>query len=60
MGQGSVGAEDRMTQTYEEAGMEELLNKGRRSGHVSAAEVLAAIPEAEGSRERLSYMLWVV
>jgi RNA polymerase primary sigma factor len=43
-----------MTQTFEEAGMEELLNKGRRSGHVSAAEVLAAIPEAEGSRERLS------
>ena len=43
-----------MTQTFEEAGMEELLNKGRRSGHVSAAEVLAAIPEAEGSRDRLS------
>ena len=43
-----------MTQTFEEAGMEELLNKGRRSGHVSAADVLSAIPEAEGSRERLS------
>jgi RNA polymerase primary sigma factor len=43
-----------MTQTFEEAGMEELLNKGRRSGHVTAAEVLAAIPEAEGSRDRLS------
>ena len=43
-----------MTQTFEEAGMEELLNKGRRSGHVSAAEVLVAIPEAEGNRERLS------
>ena len=43
-----------MTQTFEEAGMEELLNKGRRSGHVSAGEVLAAIPEAEGNRERLS------
>jgi len=43
-----------MTQTFEEAGMEELLNKGRRSGHVSADEVLAAIPEAEGSRERLA------
>ena len=43
-----------MTQTFEEAGMEELLNKGRRSGHVSAADVLSAIPEAEGNRERLS------
>ncbi|MSQ36234.1 MAG: RNA polymerase sigma factor RpoD [Dehalococcoidia bacterium] len=43
-----------MTQTFEEAGMEALLAKGRRSGHVSAAEVLAAIPEAEGSRDRLS------
>src|SRR5262245_15931285 len=43
-----------MTPTFGEAGMEELLNKGRRSGHVSAGEVLAAIPEAEGNRERLS------
>ncbi len=43
-----------MTQTFEPAGMEELLAKGRRSGHVSAEDVLAAIPEAETSRERLS------
>ena len=43
-----------MTQTFEPAGMEELLTKGRRSGQVSAEDVLAAIPEAETSRERLS------
>ena len=43
-----------MTQTFEPAAMEELLAKGRRSGHVSAEDVLAAIPEAETSRERLS------
>ena len=43
-----------MTQTFEPAGMEELLAKGRRSGQVSAEDVLAAIPEAETSRERLS------
>ena len=34
--------------------MEELLTKGRRSGQVSAEDVLAAIPEAETSGERLS------
>jgi RNA polymerase primary sigma factor len=43
-----------MTQTFEPAGMEELLTKGRRSGQVTAEDVLAAIPEAETSRERLS------
>ncbi len=43
-----------MTQTLEPAGMEELLTKGRRSGQVSAEDVLAAIPEAETSSERLS------
>ena len=43
-----------MTQTFEAAGMEELLTKGRRSGQVSAEDVLAAIPEAESSTERLS------
>ena len=39
-----------MTQTFEPAGMEELLTKGRRSGQVSAEDVLSAIPEAETSR----------
>ena len=43
-----------MTQTFEPAGMEELLTKGRRSGQVTAEDVLSAIPEAETSRERLS------
>ena len=43
-----------MTQTFEPAGMEELLTKGRRSGQVTAEDVLAAIPEAETSRDRLS------
>ena len=47
-----------MTQTFEPAGMEELLTKGRRSGQVSAEDVLAAIPEAETSRERLSAPRW--
>ena len=46
-----------MTQTFEEAGMAELLNKGRRSGHVTAEDVLAAIPEAEQNRERLSSII---
>ncbi|MEE8422365.1 MAG: sigma-70 factor domain-containing protein, partial [Dehalococcoidia bacterium] len=49
-----------MTQTYEtglDAGMEELLNKGRRRGHVSAEDVLAAMPEAEQSKERLSSVI---
>ena len=43
-----------MTQTFEPAGIEELLRKGRRSGQVTAEDVLAAIPEAETNRERLS------
>ena len=43
-----------MTQTFEPAGIEELLRKGRRSGQVTAEDVLAAIPEAETSRDRLS------
>ena len=43
-----------MTQAFEIAGMEELLNKGRRSGTVSAEDVLSALPEAEHDRERLS------
>ena len=43
-----------MTQTFEAAGMEELLTKGRRSGQVTAEDVLSAIPEAETSRDRLS------
>ena len=47
-----------MTQTFEETsadvGMEELLNKGRRKGSVSAEDVLAAIPDAEQNKERLS------
>ncbi len=43
-----------MTQTFEPAGIEELLRKGRRSGQVTAEDVLAAVPEAETSRDRLS------
>ena len=50
-----------MTQTFEEsgleAGMEELLNKGRRRGHVSAEDVLAAVPEAQQNKERLSSII---
>ena len=46
-----------MTQTFEEAGMEELLNKGRRKGHVSAEDVLAAVPEAEQDKDRLSSII---
>ena len=46
-----------MTQTFEEAGMEELLNKGRRRGHVTAEDVLAAIPETELNRDRLSSVI---
>ena len=46
-----------MTQTFESAGMEELLNKGRRRGHVTAEDVLAALPEADQNRERLSSVI---
>jgi RNA polymerase primary sigma factor len=51
-----------MTQTFDEtsiaeAGLEALLAKGRRSGTVSAEDVLEAIPEAEASRERLSSVI---
>ncbi len=46
-----------MTQTYEPAGMEELLEKGRRSGQVTAEDVLVAFPQAETSRERLSSVI---
>ena len=51
-----------MTQTFgdpsvSEAGMETLLNKGRRSGTVTAEDVLEAIPEAESNRERLSSVI---
>ena len=46
-----------MTQTFDQTGMEELLVKGRRQGHVSAEDVLAAIPEAEANRERLSSII---
>ena len=51
-----------MTQTFgdpsvTEAGMETLLNKGRRSGTVTAEDVLEAIPEAESNRERLSSVI---
>ncbi|MDA0256643.1 MAG: RNA polymerase sigma factor RpoD [Chloroflexi bacterium] len=42
-----------MTQTYEPAGMDELLEKGRRNGQVTAEDVLSAFPQAETSRERL-------
>ena len=50
-----------MTQTFEEtgldAGMEELLNKGRRGGSVTAGDVLSAIPEAEQNKDRLSTII---
>ncbi len=46
-----------MTQTFESAGMEELLNKGRRRGHVTAEDVLAALPEADQNKERLSSVI---
>jgi RNA polymerase primary sigma factor len=46
-----------MTQTFDSTGMEDLLAKGRRQGHVSAEDVLAAIPEAETNRERLSSII---
>jgi RNA polymerase primary sigma factor len=51
-----------MTQTFgettiAEAGLEALLSKGRRSGTVTAEDVLEAIPEAEASRERLASVI---
>ncbi len=46
-----------MTQTFDQTGMEELLAKGRRQGHVSAEDVLSAIPEAQANRERLSSII---
>jgi len=46
-----------MTQTFDDTGMEELLAKGRRQGHVTAEDVLTAIPEAETSKERLSSII---
>ena len=41
-------------QTFEVAGMDDLLEKGRRGGYVTAEDVLTSVPEAEGNRERLS------
>ena len=46
-----------MTQTFDQTGMEELLTKGRRQGHVSAEDVLAAVPEPEANRERISSII---
>ena len=51
-----------MTQAFEDtsiadAGLEALLNKGRRSGSVSAEDVLEAIPDAEVSAEKLSSVI---
>ena len=46
-----------MTQTYEPAGMGDLLEKGRRSGQVTAEDVLLAFPQAETSRERLASVI---
>ena len=46
-----------MNQTVEEAGMEALLNKGRRSGSVSAEDVFEAIPDSEVSAEQLSAVI---
>src|SRR3972149_4470582 len=48
-----------MTQAFEDtsvadAGLDALLNKGRRSGSVSAEDVLEAIPDTEVSAEKLS------
>jgi len=43
-----------MTQTFEPAAMEELLSMGRRSGQVSADDVLSAFPDSENNRDRLS------
>jgi RNA polymerase primary sigma factor len=51
-----------MTQAFEDtsiadAGLEALLNQGRRSGLVSADDVLEAIPDAEVSAEKLSSVI---
>jgi RNA polymerase primary sigma factor len=46
-----------VTQTYEPAGMDELLEKGRRNGQVTAEDVLSAFPQAETSRERLASVI---
>jgi RNA polymerase primary sigma factor len=46
-----------VTQTYEPAGMNELLEKGRRKGQVTAEDVLSAFPQAETSRERLASVI---
>ena len=40
-----------------DAGFETLLNKGRRSGTVTAEDVLDALPEADRSREQLSSII---
>jgi RNA polymerase primary sigma factor len=41
-------------QAYGLTGIDELLDKGRRSGYVSAADVLGAVPEAGEDREVLT------
>ena len=51
-----------MTQAFEEtsladAGLDALLNKGRRSGSVTADDVLEAIPDAEISAEKLASII---
>ena len=51
-----------MTQTFEDtsladAGLDALLSKGRRSGSVSAEDVLEAIPDTEVSAEKLSSVI---
>jgi RNA polymerase primary sigma factor len=51
-----------MTQAFEDtaladAGLDALLSKGRRSGHVSADDVIEAIPEAELNAEKLSAII---
>ena len=51
-----------MTQAFEDtsiadAGLDALLNKGRRSGSVTAEDVLEAIPDAEISAEKLSSVI---
>jgi len=51
-----------MTQAFEDtaladAGLDALLSKGRRSGHVSADDVIEAIPEAELNAEKLSAVI---
>ncbi|MEX1023012.1 MAG: RNA polymerase sigma factor RpoD [Dehalococcoidia bacterium] len=51
-----------MTQAFEDtaladAGLDALLSKGRRSGHVTADDVIEAIPEAELNAEKLSAVI---